>query len=213
MGIQLGSNFSLQTNLPIDERMVCSSIAERDSIPMFKRYEGLLCYVEEEAINYQLVEGITNEHWQELKSSAFHVGPDEPEDKEKIWFDSSDETVETMKFPVEETLTQFRDTVSHMNEKLSEMWVDFQNINGGDFTDEGFTSDSTEGGNVQSIQIKNGLGQNLRQLRQGELAYCSDTNMASRWTWKRFRSCRRRSSASATSPPSRSSPPRRCSIP
>ena len=176
MGIQLGSNFSLQTNLPIDERMVCSSIAERDSIPMFKRYEGLLCYVEEEAINYQLVEGITNEHWQELKSSAFHVGPDEPEDKEKIWFDSSDETVETMKFPVEETLTQFRDTVSHMNEKLSEMWVDFQNINGGDFTDEGFTSDSTEGGNVQSIQIKNGLGQNLRQLRQGELAYCSDTN-------------------------------------
>ena len=81
MGIQLGSNFSLQTNLPIDERMVCSSIAERDSIPMFKRYEGLLCYVEEEAINYQLVEGITNEHWQELKSSAFHVGPDETEDK------------------------------------------------------------------------------------------------------------------------------------
>lgn len=176
MGIQLGSNFSLQTGLPLDERMTCKTMAERDNIPMFKRYEGLLCYVEEEAINYQLIEGITNDCWQELKSSAFHVGPDEPEDKEKIWFDPSDETVETMQFPVEETLNHFRDTVNHMNERVSEMWVNLQNINGGDFTDDGFTSDKTEGGNVQSIQIKNGIGQNLRSLRQGELAYCSDTN-------------------------------------
>ena len=76
MGIQLGSNFSLQTGLPLDERMTCKTMTDRDNIPMFKRYEGLLCYVEEEAINYQLIEGITNDCWQELKSSAFHVGPD-----------------------------------------------------------------------------------------------------------------------------------------
>lgn len=39
---------------------------ERDAIPDNKRYEGLICYVTYEQMNYQLIGGLTNSHWEKL---------------------------------------------------------------------------------------------------------------------------------------------------
>ena len=39
MGIQLGSNFTVQTGLPLDDRLVCETLDQRDAIPRDVRYE------------------------------------------------------------------------------------------------------------------------------------------------------------------------------
>lgn len=63
-GIQLGTNFDLNTALPLDSRAVFQTIAERDALVSLRRYEGMAVYVVETASNYQLIGGIANENWQ-----------------------------------------------------------------------------------------------------------------------------------------------------
>lgn len=70
MGIQLGSNFTVNTSLPLDDRTVVADVTARDAIDSGKRYEGLLVYVEADATNYQLVGGITNGDWAELSGGG-----------------------------------------------------------------------------------------------------------------------------------------------
>ena len=53
MGIQLGSNFTVNTALPIDDRTSVDTLAERDAIPLGRLYKGLACYVDEDLTNYQ----------------------------------------------------------------------------------------------------------------------------------------------------------------
>lgn len=44
-----------------------STIEERNAIPIERRVEGLACYVAGDInVNYQLVQGITNDHWEEF---------------------------------------------------------------------------------------------------------------------------------------------------
>lgn len=70
MGIQLGSNFTVNTALPLDDRMVVANLTDRNAILSGRRYEGLLVYVVSESTNYQLVGGITDTDWQELSGSG-----------------------------------------------------------------------------------------------------------------------------------------------
>ena len=70
MGITLGSNFDVETGLPLDSRLVVSGLIQRDGIDSLKRYEGMIVYVESEAKNYQLVGGISNTDWAELSSGG-----------------------------------------------------------------------------------------------------------------------------------------------
>lgn len=52
-------------------------IAERDNIPLCRRKEGMLCWVkniENRSIIYQLISGIGNENWQELKIGSDFSG-------------------------------------------------------------------------------------------------------------------------------------------
>lgn len=75
MGIQLGSNFTMNAALPLDDRTQVADLSERDAILAGKRYEGLLVYVITSQKNYQLVGGISNANWTELSGSGGGVDP------------------------------------------------------------------------------------------------------------------------------------------
>lgn len=53
-GISVGSGFDLGANLPLDNRTVQATIAERDSMPTIQLVEGLLVYVKENKTTYVL---------------------------------------------------------------------------------------------------------------------------------------------------------------
>lgn len=178
MGIQMGSGFTVQTGLPIDDRDILQTLTERDNIPLFRRYEGMMCYVVEEETNYQLMGGTANECWFELQADggSMHIGSDVPEETDVIWFDPSDETIESTRFPENQTLKDFQDTSSRLLKKTTEIEAKTQALKGGTFFGDGETSAQTSGGNYLTFSIKTGLSRNLRQLAEGELVYCTDTN-------------------------------------
>lgn len=66
MGIVLGSNFTVNTNLPLDDRIIVADLTERDALVAGRRYEGLIVYVISEQKSYQLQAGITNVDWVEF---------------------------------------------------------------------------------------------------------------------------------------------------
>ncbi|MDQ3159098.1 MAG: hypothetical protein M3P98_03135 [bacterium] len=70
MGIQLGSNFTMNAALPLDDRTTVADITARNAIAAGKRFEGLLVYVESVQTNYQLVGGILDANWSELSGSG-----------------------------------------------------------------------------------------------------------------------------------------------
>lgn len=53
-GVSVGSGFDLGANLPLDNRTVQATIAERDSMPTIQLVEGLLVYVKENKTTYVL---------------------------------------------------------------------------------------------------------------------------------------------------------------
>lgn len=65
MGITLGSNFTVNTGLPLDDRTVVADLTERDALDLGRRYEGLQVFVRTELKTYQLQGGITNSDWVE----------------------------------------------------------------------------------------------------------------------------------------------------
>lgn len=70
MSINLASNFSMGSALPLDDRTTVADLTARNAISAGVRYEGLLVYVVALATNYQLVGGITNADWTELTGSG-----------------------------------------------------------------------------------------------------------------------------------------------
>jgi len=61
--IPLGSNFQLNSQLPLDARTVVATLAARDAMPSGQRYQGLTVYVTANSTNYQLQGGILNTNW------------------------------------------------------------------------------------------------------------------------------------------------------
>lgn len=70
MGISLGSDFTVSTGLALDDRIIAANITARDAIATLRRYEGMQCYVLADQKNYQLVGGVTNGDWVELKGGG-----------------------------------------------------------------------------------------------------------------------------------------------
>jgi hypothetical protein len=70
MSINLASNFSLGSALPLDDRTVLADLTARNALDSGVRYEGLIVYVTSEATNFQLVGGITNADWTELAGAG-----------------------------------------------------------------------------------------------------------------------------------------------
>lgn len=64
MGIALGSNFTVNTALPLDDRTSVANLAARDAIPVGRMYDGLKVFVQDENKNYQYVDSV----WVELPS-------------------------------------------------------------------------------------------------------------------------------------------------
>lgn len=69
MAILIGSNFSVSTNLHIDDRAIMATVVDRDAIPAGRRYLGMQVFVEENSTNYQLLGGIENIHWVKMSDS------------------------------------------------------------------------------------------------------------------------------------------------
>ena len=70
MGIVLGSNFDVQTILPLDSRDVAADITARNAIVSGRRYQGLSVYVVADSKTYQLQGGILNANWVEVGSGG-----------------------------------------------------------------------------------------------------------------------------------------------
>lgn len=66
MGIQLNSQFTIGTSLPIDDRMIVADLTARDALIAGRRYEGLVVYVISDGTSYQLQGGITDSDWVEF---------------------------------------------------------------------------------------------------------------------------------------------------
>jgi len=69
-GIPLSTNFTVNTALPIEDRMVAADLTARDAIPTLRRWEGMMVYVVSELKHYVLVGGTANLNWTELSGSG-----------------------------------------------------------------------------------------------------------------------------------------------
>lgn len=63
MSQQINDNFQLLAGIPIDDRNAKPTISARDSISSTRRFQGLLCFVEQTQTLYQLQGGILNSNW------------------------------------------------------------------------------------------------------------------------------------------------------
>lgn len=70
MGITLGSNFTVNTALPLDDRNTVADLTARDAIDSGRRYLGLEVFVVSNSKKYTLKSGITNSDWVELTSGS-----------------------------------------------------------------------------------------------------------------------------------------------
>ena len=69
-GTPLATGFSLNAQMPLDDRQFAFTLEERDAIPAIRRWEGMTVFVAEgHGYTYQLVGGIGNEHWVKFGTS------------------------------------------------------------------------------------------------------------------------------------------------
>jgi len=73
MGIVITSNFTVNTNLPIDDREVAADVTARDAIGSTRRYIGLKVFCVAEAKTFVLKTGIANGDWVEDGGSGSGV--------------------------------------------------------------------------------------------------------------------------------------------
>lgn len=108
-----------------------------------------------------------------------YKGTEEPIDVEKIWYDLSDEDCKDLQLPSDYHLGQFQDAVNQIRDEVSriESATKIEDIFSGTFYGEESTSDNVDEKlqTVKYVRIKTGSNVNLRQLKEGELAYCPDT--------------------------------------
>lgn len=116
------------------------------------------------------------EHLIEGRQSV-RIGDVEPIDVQQVWFDTSDTHLDDFDFPENIVLQDFQRTIHEIKENVKsiESATKLEDIYAGGFSSEGTTSLETEGGTVKHVRIKIGQNINLRPLKEGELAYCVDT--------------------------------------
>lgn len=108
---------------------------------------------------------------------AIQIGATEPIDVEQVWFDTSNTHLEDFDFPENIVLEDFKRTIHEIKDRVASIdsTTRLEDIYAGGFSNEGTTSLETEGGTVKHVRIKIGQNINLRPLKEGELAYCVDT--------------------------------------
>ena len=108
-----------------------------------------------------------------------YLGEHEPVDVDQLWFDPSDEDMSEIDFPENYALAQFQDTVNEIKNKVSkvEQATKLDDLFAGTFFQQGSTSSQVDVGTstVNHIRIKVGNNTQIGILKEGELAYCIDT--------------------------------------
>lgn len=169
-------------------------------IPMEKRREGIMCYVQSEETTFQLKGGIENENWTDdvnggtgngsvIGNSGVHIGEEAPENTEVLWVDPTDEDLENI-FNNLETTDALKDFLKDLYEKVEKFsYAIEKEIDSGYFGGHYPGYDGTEetpegaptvkyggpGGSVKAIRLKRGYKQDIVPLKEGELGFCIDT--------------------------------------
>ena len=172
--------------------LTVQNIEDRNAIINDNRYIGMLCYVINENITYQLVDGIDNLNWKKFKAASTHIGKDEPEDKDLIWIDYKDESPDDDLIQ-SELFDEFRHTLSNMSDKIRDInyILDYKLDGGyffekepswdGEITDNPLKTyeDNPYKGNIKALTLKRGNKEDFLKpeltLMEGELAFCLDT--------------------------------------
>lgn len=69
-GIPMSSNFTLNSGLPLDSRVVVADVTARDAIPAIQRFDGLSVYLVSTNATWQLQGGVTNGDWVNVTSGS-----------------------------------------------------------------------------------------------------------------------------------------------
>ena len=108
-----------------------------------------------------------------------YLGEHQPVDVDQLWFDPSDEDMSEIDFPENYALAQFQDTVNEIRDKVSkvEQATKLDDLFAGTFFQQGSTSSQIDKGTstVNHIRIKVGNNTQIGILKEGEMAYCVDT--------------------------------------
>ena len=155
--------------------VICDTYDELMRVVTDKLTLGTIAYVSND-VNGKYMYYLSVIGWKsfDLANGRIYIGDTEPEDKSLIWFDTTDESVETMSFPEESTLRDFQATSNLLLSKTTTLENKVNNLKGGTFYNDD-TTDNTSGGNYLTFSIKTGSSRNLRQLAEGEMVYCADT--------------------------------------
>ena len=70
MSTYVPDNYDIGVAAPIDSRTVKATTVTRDAIPAGVRFDGLLVYVVQDSITYQLQGGVTNSDWVEIAGGS-----------------------------------------------------------------------------------------------------------------------------------------------
>jgi hypothetical protein len=73
MGITLASNFDVNAALPLDSRTKVADITARNAIVSGQRYIGLTVHVLSDSVNYQLVGGILDANWTDIRTLTSYL--------------------------------------------------------------------------------------------------------------------------------------------
>ena len=68
--VNLLESLHMQTDQPIDDRMIVKTNSNRDAIEKAVRYIGMEVYVSDDKKKYRLEDGIENTHWKEIRAVA-----------------------------------------------------------------------------------------------------------------------------------------------
>jgi len=71
MSISLATNFEVSTNLPLDNRYVVANIAARNAIPANVRFDGLIVYLLDTKVEWQLQGNTTN--WVDITNTGGNI--------------------------------------------------------------------------------------------------------------------------------------------
>jgi len=71
MSIELATNFGVNTNLPLDNRYVVANIAARNAIPASVRFDGLIVYLLDTNVEWQLQGNTTN--WVDITNTGGNI--------------------------------------------------------------------------------------------------------------------------------------------
>lgn len=83
--INVGTNFKINSQIPIDSRYVFTDTASRNAMSINYRYQGLLTYTINDSTYWSLVGGLNNSNWKAFGAGVPKVYVIVSQDDENDW--------------------------------------------------------------------------------------------------------------------------------